>query len=309
MTKWLETNESLFFKKDDKDDPRLGNLVNTAEKARFVVQAYPDDEGVQNGGGRAGAKAGPDRIRHWLYRMTPSLLHEQISLSDRGNINTSMPLAERHKEAREQVAKNLQQGSKLITLGGGHDYGFPDGAGFMDVYKGQKPLVINLDAHFDVRPHKKEVGKEISSGTPFFRLFEEFGNFDFIEIGIQNQCNSKKHLEWLEKRNAKIIFMDSWLQSGMNLVDYTLQTTGELLLKKRPTFLSVDMDVFSWPYSIGTSQSWPIGLLPEHFYPFYLWVLKRLDVKVLGVYETAPSLENHDGTAKLAAQLIHRFLF
>lgn len=304
MNKWTPTDEALFFKKDDQDDPRLGNFVTAAAKADFLLHAYPDDEGILNGGGRGGAKDGPTHIRQWLYRMTPSLLHESISIADEGNINVLMTLDERHKEARSKVSASLKN-SKLITLGGGHDYGFPDGAGFLDVYKDQKPLIINFDAHFDVRPPKKDV----SSGTPFYRLYEKFGNFDFIEIGIQNQCNSKKHHQWLKDRGAKVVFMDLWTESGLNLIDYTLSVTDDLLLKKRPTFLSMDMDVFSWPYAIGTSQSWPIGLLPEHFYPLYLWLLKRLDVRVLGVYETAPSLESHDGTAKLAAQLVHRFLF
>ena len=303
MTSWLPTDESLFFKKDDKSDPRLGNFVHIDGAADIVVQGYPDDEAVKNGGGRVGAATGPERIRHWLYRMTPSLLGESVSLADHGNINTALSLEQRHSAARRKVAEVVGS-SKLVTLGGGHDYGFPDGAGFLDVYKDQKPLVINFDAHFDVRPP----GVKLSSGTPFYRLLEEFKGIDFIEIGIQTQCNAKAHYEWLKERHAKVIFTDLWIQSGENLVDYTLKMTDDWLLKRRPTFLSIDMDVFSWPYSIGTSQSWPIGLSPEQFYPLYLFLLKRLDVRVLGVYETAPSLENHDGTAKLAAQLIHRFL-
>lgn len=308
MTNWLPTDESLFFKKDDKADPRLGNFVRTSGVADVLLHGYPDDEAIQNGGGRAGAASGPDRIRHWLYRMTPSLLTDTISIADHGDINTALSLSTRHTEARKKVAEAVRS-SKLVTLGGGHDYGFPDGAGFLDVYKDQKPLVINFDAHFDVRPPGALGEKQLSSGTPFYRLLEEFKDIDFIEIGIQTQCNSKAHHQWLKERDAKIIFTDLWMQSGENLIDYTLKMTEDLLLKRRPTFLSIDMDVFSWPYAIGTSQSWPIGLSPEQFYPLYLFLLKRLDVRVLGVYETAPSLENHDGTAKLAAQLIHRFLY
>ncbi len=307
MTNWLPTDESLFFKKDDKSDPRLGNFVRhesaTSGDAGCVVLGYPDDEAIQNGGGRIGAAGGPERIRHWLYRMTPSLLSESVSLVDAGNINTALTLNDRHLAARKKVSEAVGK-SKVVTLGGGHDYGFPDGAGFLDIYKDQKPLVINFDAHFDARPP----GAKLSSGTPFYRLLEEFKDVDFIEVGIQTQCNSKVHHQWLKDRGAKIVFTDLWMQSGENLVDYTLKQTGDWLLKPRPTFLSIDMDVFSWPYAIGTSQSWPIGISPEQFYPLYLFLLKRLDVKLLGVYETAPSLENHDGTAKLAAQLIHRFL-
>lgn len=309
MTKWSPADPALFFKKDDKGDPRLGNFVNTASTSTdFIIQAYPDDEGVKNGGGRAGAAGGPDRIRHWLYRMTPPLFSEQVSLSDIGNINLEISLQDRHEEARQKVSEVVKK-SKVITLGGGHDYGYADGAGFLDAYADQKPLIINFDAHFDVRVPQRQDGKEkISSGTPFYRLYEEFdGVFDFIEIGIQSQCNAKAHYDWLNNKNAKIVFMDLWAQSGENLIDYTLKMTDDLLLKRRPVFLSLDMDVFSWPYSVGTSQSWPIGLSPEQFYPLYLFLLKRLDVRVLGVYETAPSLESHDGTAKLAAQLIHQF--
>lgn len=79
----------------------------------------------------------------------------------------------------------LSSHGRILSFGGGHDYGYPDGAAFLESCRttanNRKPLVINFDAHLDVRSSEKG----LSSGTPFYRLMEKYGDsFDLIELGI-----------------------------------------------------------------------------------------------------------------------------
>jgi len=57
-------NSELFFKKNDANDPRLGEVVSSEvseyEAAGIVIVGCPQDEGVRRNGGRIGAAFAPD---------------------------------------------------------------------------------------------------------------------------------------------------------------------------------------------------------------------------------------------------------
>ncbi|HEX4923162.1 MAG TPA: formimidoylglutamase [Bdellovibrionales bacterium] len=304
---WAPTESSLFFKKNDPDDPRLGELVSTELRGdpSLVLAGYPDDEGIKNSGGRTGAKDAPKTIRKYFYKMTPSAFAEtQPRVVDVGDLTITGELEARHERVRQRVRETLKSGHRWAGLGGGHDYGFADGAGFLDVFGEEKPIVINFDAHLDVRP----VRGAISSGTPFNRLFAAHKSFDFAEIGIQSQCNSRKHLEWVEQKGARVVAYDRWLASGRSLTEDVLATLDDWLLRPRPAYLSVDIDGFSSAHAPGCSQSFATGFDPNGFFELFDFLCARLDVRILGLYEVSPPLDQDDRTSKLAALILHRFL-
>lgn len=316
MKAFKPIDDSLFFSRGDVDDPRLGEISKAAilselPKASgnsFVIAGYPDDAGIKINGGRLGASQAPDVIRKYLYKMTPSYLasHSMESLHDIGNLNLDAVLEQRHKTAREAASFAISRGYKWIAFGGGHDYGYSDSSAFCEAFSSQeRPLVINFDAHLDVRPTEKG----FSSGTPFFRLLSEFKDIDFVEIGIQGQCNSQKHVSWLTERGGKILSMEEIRAAGEGFSIAVLKFLEPYLAKKRPTFLSVDIDAFSSSDAPGCSQSWATGFRAEEFFDVYQVLLKRLDVRGLSIYEVSPPLDQDDRTSKLAALIAHRFLY
>ncbi len=298
--------QNLFYSRDPKTDMRLGDLVNTASNT-VLIAGYPDDEGINNNGGRTGAKDAPDRIRHFLYRMTPPLEGgELFDFSDIGNLLTDVSLNERHQVAQTHALKALNNEHKWIGIGGGHDYGFADGAALVEyaISQKQKPLVINFDAHLDVRP----VQDKLNSGTPFYRLLEKYSEIDFIEVGIQSQCNSRQHFEWLKSRGGHVLLNDTILTSSDPAYITVLKFLEPWILKRRLTFLSVDIDMFSTSQAPGCSQSWPLGLQAHDFFKIFETLRARLDIRVLGLYEVSPPLDIADITSKLAAQIIYQYL-
>lgn len=306
MNLFSPPDSNLFFSRKDPRDPRLGEIVKRSPDGPGVaVLGYPDDEGVRLNGGRVGAKDGPDAIRNWLYRMTPHPRQKLKSLFDMGNLKAESDLEQRHKGAASAVEDLIGKNHSVLALGGGNDYAFADGLGFLNsLKKGERGVVLNIDAHLDVR----ELDRGLTSGTPFYRLLESKHEFDFFEIGIQGQCNSKAHWDYVEKKGGKIISMDEILGAGISLTEVVSNAMGDLLLKRRPAFIAIDMDSFAYPFAEGTSASWPLGILPHDFHSLLLMLLRRWDVRVLGLYEVSPSLENGAGTSKLAAQWAHMFL-
>jgi formiminoglutamase len=305
---FLPTSSDYFFKRNEAKDPRWGEKVNSSpESSAWILRGYPDDEGIQLNGGRLGAHKGPDSIRSVFYKTTWQ--KNSPTLTDLGNLDTlSFNLEQRHEVCRSTLKRLLEDQRKVITLGGGHDYGFPDGAGFLDVYNDQCPVVINFDAHLDVRP----LDRGLSSGTPFYRLLNEFKGFDFYQIGIQPQCNSEEYFNWCKDQGGNIL---TWPQALSKQTPLSLQVVNLLqpsLAKtkniKPPAFISLDIDVFSNAVAPGCSQSWPSGLEANEFILVLEALKQTLDIKVFGIYEVSPPLDIDSRTSKLAAQWIHQLL-
>lgn len=321
---------ALFFSRNDADDRRLGDfakalpLLTSAEelalaldtamkgetaKRHFVLAGYPDDEGIRLSGGRPGASQAPDAVRRPLYKMTPQLHGDggDFAIWDLGNLRPALgDLSARHQMAESFASAALREGARWISIGGGHDYGFADAQAFIrySQAQGARPLILNFDAHLDVRP----TTRGLSSGTPFYRMLETSPALDFAEIGIQGHCNSRSHLEWAEGRGARIVSLEGLEASGNGLMNEVTRVLGDWMVKPRPVFLSVDIDVFSSAVAPGASASYPTGLMPGEIFPLLALLVRRLDVRALGVYEVSPALDSSDLTAKLAAQVIHRVL-
>lgn len=307
--------DHLFFRSTKNGDPRWGERVqkwqgSLPKAGDFIVAGYPDDEGIALNQGRVGAALAPDAIRSRFYKtsISPEQLSPNFNLYDLGNLSVDVPLEERHSLATKAVQAVVSSDAKWIGLGGGHDYGYPDGAGFLKANQNSKhkPLILNFDAHLDVRP----TDKGLSSGTPFYRLLTEknLGEFDFYQIGIQKVCNSAEHINWVTSRGGEILFLDELLLSGQSVFKTLLSHCSELLTQPHPTFLSVDIDCFSSSFAMGASQSWPCGLTPMDLLPLFSVLQQRLNVQVLGLYEVSPPLDQDECTVKLATQILHNFL-
>lgn len=311
---WLHpTDKHLLFTKNDKEDPRLGECVQlfhdsdlqkiTSQDFDFALLGFPDDEGIFLNGGRPGAQAAPREIRTFLYKMTPHLQSARLpKILDLGDlVDKEKSLAERHEKGRELTRLLASSGKPWISLGGGHDYGYCDGAGFLDIYKNDAVL-INFDAHMDVRP----TDRGFNSGTPFHRVLSEFsGQVDFAEIGIQNQCNSKSHILWAENKGATVFTLDHVLQDGLLGILKKFMQGKE----KKKIFLSIDIDAFTSMVAPGCSQSWTTGLTSQDFLEGLLWLTQSFDVRGLGIYEVSPPLDTDNRTSKWAALILHNYIF
>ena len=311
---WLQPiDKQLLFTRNDKEDPRLGECVQTLQVPEqqisesinfdFAIIGYPDDEGIALNGGRQGAKDAPKEVRKVLYKMTPHLHAIRMpQILDLGDLaNNEKLLIERHEKGREIIRQLAASGKRWISIGGGHDYGYSDSCGFLDVFK-DRAIVLNFDAHLDVRP----TDNGLNSGTPFYRMLSEYsGLVDFAEVGIQSQCNSKAHQSWAKSKNAAIFNLEQIAEQGLK---NSLQPFLQGKAHKR-IFLSVDIDAFTSSEAPGCSQSWTTGLRAQEFLSFLSWLIENYDVRGLGLYEVSPTLDQDHRTSKLAALRAHKFIF
>ncbi|MCX7977698.1 MAG: formimidoylglutamase [Bdellovibrionaceae bacterium] len=301
MSIFSPTENGFFFSKKDPLDPRLGDFVVRAN-GDVVLWGYPDDEGIRNNGGRPGAALGPQRIRYYFYRLTPHPSVNPQKIVDLGDLKIEGDLSSRHRSAVSALSNEISGiAPRSVSLGGGHDYAWVDGSVLLARYP--QILLINFDAHLDVRPDDKG----INSGTPFFRLLRDYPErVRIVQIGTQGHCNSQEHRKWAKKNGVRIIstsLLRSWDSPRERLRD--LLGDWQML----PCFLSIDIDGFSTSEAPGCSQSWPDGLHWTEFQPLFRWALENLRIPHLGIYEVSPPLDVADCTSKLAAMLIWNYLF
>lgn len=310
------TNSELFFSKNDPQDIRLGEIFKSYrfdqlsnESKSVIILGYPDDLGIKLNGGRVGASGAPNAIRQVLYKMTPptELNTKEITYLDFGNLNPSENLAENHERVKQALLNTFHSTRKVITLGGGHDYGYPDAAAFVEQAlksSSVKPLVINFDAHLDVRP----TTNGFNSGTPFYRLLSEYSEkINFVEIGIQPQCNSMAHRNWARKKNAFIFDLAKIEQNGLSSLWH--ETPFKELTQSTPVFISFDIDALTSSEAGGCSQSWVSGLRYQECQRFISQLCKKAQVNGLGIYEVSPPLDIDNRTSKAAALLAYNYIF
>lgn len=270
-------------------DPRIETLfhrVNAQDWKRgvgeeVVISSYPDDEGVRNNHGRAGAKDGPTRILYYLSRM---VLRKNSSM--RISVVTGFPsrkkILQRYDWAHQFSSRVLKSGARLLTLGGGHDYGYPDAKAYREQIQGS---IINIDAHLDMRPFD---AKKPNSGTAFRRYLDEFGGEHFWTWGAQVQCNADEMIEFAKVKKSKIL---SWKQAAPSLAG----SVG----------VSVCLDAIEGIR--GVSAPALIGLAPKDVFDFLIQHRERM--KWLGLYECAPKLDRGtEDSARLAALLAYRYI-
>ena len=305
----IPAQKNLFFSKNDPQDIRLGQSVhtNSEDASDFIVLGYPDDEGIKLNGGRVGAASAPDKIREFLYKMTPAIdgLTNKL-ICDAGNLDTSSVLAQRHENAKSAVEKFYRKNRKVISFGGGHDYGYSDAAGFCNVFCSDKvkPLVINFDAHLDVRPP----ANGYNSGTPFHRLLSEYSQkIDFLEIGIQPQCNSPHHRRWAAEHGAQIVNFSEF-QNECDIAELFNQLCSRLPALT-PAFVSLDIDAIVSSEGGGCSQAWTTGINFKNYLSFVRKLSEHFEIKGLGIYEVSPPLDLDNRTSKMAALAAYHFIY
>lgn len=303
----IPPNETLFYSRGDKNDPRMGDIVlkdrKKFENIDVVLIGVPQDEGVKRNKGRPGASKAPDEIRRYLYRFAPFnfKFKKQITdlkIFDLGNLKTDGKLEEIHERLSFVVYELIKMGILPIVIGGGHDIAFPDYIGFAKNF--EERAVLNIDTHLDVRDNQPR-----NSGTPFRQILEcEYKPSKLIEIGIQSYANSIYHFEYALKNGIKIFTLDEIKERGIDSVLDAIKTN----LKNFALHLSFDIDSVKGADAPGVSATYPDGLGTKEVIKIALYCGLNFNVKILDLAEVNPEFDIDGKTARLASYFILNFL-
>jgi formiminoglutamase len=301
-------DRQLFFSRQDKHDPRLGDVVSSDPSAYdgsdIVILGSPQDEGVRRNGGREGAAAAPDAIRAQFYRQTT--FNVRRHLFDLGNINLAGSLEETHDRQLEVVKRVLEDGKRLIILGGGNDISYPDGRAMAEVFGPEWWIGINIDSHLDVRDDQPR-----NSGTPYRQLLEEkllLPDY-FFEVGFQTHLCSPVYYKYIRDLGVNRISLE--LLRSRAEADVELKETIKLKFINHSaslnTFFGFDMDAVRMSDAPGTSAPSPLGLKASEFVQLVKYAASLAHTRIIEFTEVNPNFDVDNRTAKLVAIGMHRF--
>ena len=290
---------SYFLKRNDPDDPRLGEAVEFEPSeyaaARVVILGCPQDEGVRRNKGRPGAADAPDAIRRCLYR----LVALDMPLFDLGNTIIQPTLEGTHALQQRIVRQLIRDGKRVICLGGGNDISYPD----CSALALERPdlLAFNIDAHFDVRFDQPR-----NSGTPYFQLLEEgfLKPANFYEMGSLPFSTAEAHRRYLLKKGANIYPLDELRRTG---VEATFQN---ILAKEQAgnIFWGFDVDAVNVADAPGVSAPNPLGFSGDEFCRLAELAGKEPRTRIVEFSEVNPQFDIDQRTSRLVAAAIFYYL-
>lgn len=300
-------NTDLFFSRNDKNDPRLGEVVKLAESdydaSEIVILGCPQDEGVRRNNGRPGAEHAPSAIREQFYKLTPFNIRKKVF--DLGDTKIGATLEETHNTHTAVVQQVLRDGKRLIVIGGGNDISYPDGVAMAEVFGAKNWIGINVDSHLDVR-----IADRRNSGTPYRQLLEE-GHLipgQFFEVGYQTHFCSPVYYEYIRQLGVQRISLE--LLRSRSESDVELK---ELIKQKfirhssaLNTFFGFDLDVVRAADAPGTSAPSPLGLRAGEFIQLVKYAASLANTKIIEFTEVNPKYDVDNCTTRLVAIAMHR---
>ena len=339
------------------DDPRLGSLVVDCSGAAIprgadiCIIGFPHDEGVRRNKGRVGAAAGPAHFRE-RYRPMGTLVNPEfgcdlatLKILDAGDICASLDLEAAHAQLTARVAEALAAGCVPFVVGGGNDQSYANAAGLLQHLKQHVPtessvsqssppphdgllrpdncaepprvLVINIDAHLDVRPLRDG---QVHSGSPFRLLLEDarFSNGRLVEFAAQGSQCSQAHVDYLAamgEERARIVWLTKDLRAGsdprhaVNVFSDILSFAASPLLHARPTaatFVSFDIDAISGSDCPGVSCPGTVGLTAHEALKICELAGSNPSVQLMDLSEYNPHIEAYR-TGRLVANMFYYF--
>jgi formiminoglutamase len=298
------------------DDPRLGEFIETWQGnigrlrvGRPVLVGFPQDEGIRRNFGRPGTALAPNEIRAWLARLTPWDGASDTDLStnpplDAGNVKISGPLEETQSDLAEVIGGILAVDAIPVVLGGGHETAFGHYLGY--VRAGRKVGIINLDAHFDVRPCMGTLGH---SGSPFRQAMEQgthpLPGSHYVCLGAQPQSVSRDHLRYLQERGGRVVWADSLHKSLPQVLSAEIQRLADIGCK---VYVTLDADVVHEAEVPAVSAPNPAGLSAASLLGCARLAGQSTHVASFELVEINPLLDRDSQSARWAALAIWQFL-
>ncbi|WP_339060846.1 agmatinase [Tepidibacillus marianensis] len=282
------------------DEAYSGNVFIAAhphyEDSEVIIFGMPMDFTVSY---RPGSRFGPKKIREvslGLEEYSPYLDREltEVKYFDAGDIPLPFGNSERSVEMiGDYVSKILHDGKFPLGLGGEHLVAWPI---IREVYKKYPDLILlHFDAHCDLRTDYE--GEPYSHATPIRKATELIGGENVYQFGIRSGL--KEEFEFAKE------YMNFYPFEVLEPLKQVLT----ILDKKRPVYITIDIDVLDPAFAPGTGTLESGGITSKEMLAA-IHEIARSGIQVVGadIVEVAPVYDPADQTAILASKMVREIL-
>ncbi|MFF2084355.1 arginase family protein [Nocardia sp. NPDC058176] len=187
-----------------------------------------------------------------------------------------------------------------VVLGGGHEVAYGTYLGLARSARrtpGTTIGILNLDAHFDLRPDPIP-----SSGTPFRQILESDDAVRYAVLGISQPSNTTALFDTAHRFGVRYLLDDDCEPARAAAFVAEFLTGIDLL------YLTIDLDVLPASVAPGVSAPAAFGVPLATIQAVCDQVTASGMLTVVDVAELSPGLDIDDRTARTAARLIHRIV-
>ena len=271
-----------------------------------VFVGFACDAGVARNHGRTGAAAGPQALRRAAANLP---LGAERVLLDAGDVACVGDALEAAQVAyADRVADLLDDGHRVVGLGGGHEIAFGAFLGLaahlagaeMSDPRARRIGIVNLDAHFDLR-----AGAVASSGTPFRQIAEACGArgwpLAYYCLGISRFSNTRALFE-----RAVALGVRHRLDEDLTASDLpgALDDLTAFVAGVDHVYLTLCLDVLPAAVAPGVSAPAARGVAVELVERLATHVARSGKLRLFDVAELCPPHDADGRTARTAARLV-----
>lgn len=278
------------------------DLDKLEKKNQHVLLGFASDIGVKRNGGRIGASKGPDYFRKSIGSLCWHGNNQ--GFIDSGNISPEdNDLETGHQELGKAIHHILESENTPFVIGGGHETAFGHFLGIASFLKQQKPNaklgILNIDAHFDLRPHNGNA----HSGSSFLQAHE---HADLIDIDLKyfvygiNQDNNTKSLF----NKADDLKTEYCLNTEIfNDEKRNLSKVQKFIQQRDFIYLTICMDVFEASIASGVSAPAWNGISLNHAMNVINLLKESSKLISADICELNPEFDINNQTVKTAGSL------
>lgn len=283
-----------------------------------VIVGFGSDEGVRRNQGRTGAAHAPKELRRVLAGLPAKT--SMAALADAGDVVCDDgDLEGAQAELASVVSDVLASDGRPLVFGGGHEVAWGTYSGLRQHQDRvaaasvaslttstatRKLLIINFDAHFDLRQKRPA-----NSGTPFDQIANDCAErgvpFNYACFGISDLGNTASLFAHAEALGVRYV-LDVDMQEPQ--LPQRLDELQQLLDSADDVYLTIDLDVLPAATAPGVSAPAALGVPLSVVETMVQRVRASGKLRVADIAEYNPSLDQDKRTARAAARLAYRLL-
>lgn len=306
MSSYRETPEGQWSGRRSGKGLYLHEIIQLAHFERVEAESgnnvallgYVSDAGVRRNSGRTGTAEGPEAIRKMMAPLS-NHFPRNLRLWDAGDVLCEEDeLEEAHEQVSTAIATLLKKDIFPLVLGGGHDLAYAHYRAIRKVNPKASIGIINLDAHFDLRP----VTDKRNSGTPFWQIAQEAGEwkFHYLCLGIQEESNNRELFDIAEECQVEYILNRKFRLENFKQI---CQKLDLFMDEVDLIYLTVDMDGFTSALAPGVSAPSPYGFGWEVAQASIEHICASNKLVSADIVELNPAFDVDSQTARLAARV------
>ncbi|WP_449548314.1 formimidoylglutamase [Lelliottia amnigena] len=303
MNFWRPTSSEIWQGRDDRAEAsnalRIFQTLRQAEhfipvSSGIALLGFASDEGVKRNHGRPGAAHAPDVLRKALANLASHHGHDR--LVDMGTITVEADQLEPAQQALSDGVKSCQHaGMRTLVFGGGHETAWAHGRGVLDAFPDERVVIINLDAHLDLRKAERA-----TSGTPFRQLAQyceaQQREFQYACFGVSRAANTQAL--WDEAVRLNVTLVDD-----LHFCRDALSTLDAVLARADRVYLTLDLDVLPAGEMPAVSAPAALGIPAMDLMPVIEQICRSGKLQAADMVEFNPSYDRDGQGARLAARL------